>query len=361
MKKIILLLLLIAVIGGMVLVPMFQNSSSETEDPAHFLFQENLAAKWGEIIPIDFEITEELSNVKIVFNDSVVYAWDKLSGKHTVEMNASFFGLGTRELVLEGEDQDGVVFEDRRLLRTVSDQVPQRWTLEVVKTYPHNTTHFTQGLEFSKGRLYQGTGDPDRIGATKIGVIDLNTGEYVQKMGLDGSYFGEGISFLNDKAYQLTYVKGQCLVYDQETLVLEKQMNYNGEGWGLCNDGEKLYMSNGSERIYVRDPETFEILETIEVYDERGPIQKLNELEFVDGLIYAHVWMTDAIVVIQPENGKVVAIIDAAQLTKEGRGVAGDVQNGIAYRKETNTFFITGKYWNKMFEVKIDRGIVDPV
>lgn len=356
MKKIVLLVLLIAVIGGMVLVPIFQNSGDEvSEDPARFLFEENLAAKWGELIPVDFEISGQLTKVKLIYNDSVFKQWDQLSGKQTVQIDASFYGLGTRELIIEGEDEDGMVFQDRRLLRTVSDVVPSRWTLSVVNKYPHNQTHFTQGLEFSKGRLYQGTGDPERIGATKLGHLDINTGEYKQKIGLDGTYFGEGITLLNDKAYQLTYVKGKCLVYDQESLTLEKEYSYKGEGWGLCNDGEKLYMSNGSERIYVRDPETFEILETIEVYDERGPIQKLNELEFVDGLIYAHVWMTDAIVVIQPENGKVVAIIDATELTREGRGLKGDVQNGIAYRKESNTFFITGKYWPTMFEVSIDK------
>ncbi len=150
----------------------------------------------------------------------------------------------------------------------------------------------------------------------------------------------------------MTYTKGKCLVYDRATLAVVNDFAYQGEGWGICNDGEYLYNTNGSNRIYVRNPETFEVVRTMDVMDNVNVLGKLNELEYVDGLIYAHVWMTDAIVVIEPNFGKVVAMINAEELTKKGRN-GGDVQNGIAYNPESKTFFITGKYWDTMFEVNI--------
>jgi glutamine cyclotransferase len=361
MKKVLIIVLLIALAGAMVVGPMMKSSSDEKEEAIAFLFKENLASKWGEIIPIDFELKTKMKELKLVYNDSLFQTWTNIEGKQTCELDASFYGLGTRSIVLEGTDEDGNKYIDRRLVRVVSDKVPQRWTYKIVNRYPHNVAHFTQGLEFSEGELYQGTGDPGNKGNTLIGKLDLKTGNYSQKIGLDASYFGEGISIMDEHIYQLTYTRGKCFVYDKMNLQIVKEFEYQGEGWGLCNDGEKLYMSNGSDRLTVRNKNTFEIEEVIEVADERGPIANINELEYVDGLIYAHVWMTDAIVVIQPENGKVLAVIDASELTRKGRG-EGDVQNGIAYNKEKGTFFITGKYWNSLFEIKIEKpGIEKPV
>ncbi|MBU2019733.1 MAG: glutaminyl-peptide cyclotransferase, partial [Bacteroidetes bacterium] len=160
------------------------------------------------------------------------------------------------------------------------------------------------------------------------------------------------ITILNDKIYQLTYTQGKCFVYDKNTLTLISEFSYAGEGWGLCNDGEFLYMSDGTERITKRSPKTFEVIETIEVYDNQGPIRKLNELEFVDGIIFANVWMTEAIVAFQPENGKLLAVMDARELVTKGAN-GGDVLNGIAFNKQSKDFYMTGKYWDKMFRVKV--------
>jgi glutamine cyclotransferase len=240
---------------------------------------------------------------------------------------------------------------DNRMVRVLSDIKPEIWIADINATLPHDPTSFTQGLEFNSGILYEGTGQK---GLSNVMQVDLKTGAIKKKMGLDANYFGEGITILGNKIYQLTWQEQKCFVYDKNTLQLEKDLPYVGEGWGLCNNGESLIMSDGTERIVFRDPENFQTQKTIEVYDDKGPISKLNELEYIDGLIYANVWMTNSIVVIQPENGKVIAVIDGTELVKQGRGT-GDVLNGIALNPENGKIYMTGKNWPKMFEVKINK------
>jgi glutamine cyclotransferase len=150
----------------------------------------------------------------------------------------------------------------------------------------------------------------------------------------------------------LTWQQQKCFVYDKESLVLQKDIPYTGEGWGLCNDGTYLIMSDGTERLYFRDPETFEIKKIIEVYDQFGPKIKLNELEYINGKIYANVWMEDQLLVIDPATGKVNAIVDCKDVIAQGRGT-GEVLNGIAYNPTTKKTYLTGKNWSKSVEVSI--------
>lgn len=329
---------------------------SDNDEAATFLFKENLATEWNNVIDLAFDVPDaKVKKVELVYNDSIFKTWlNPKPGKQVFKFNASYYGLGTKNLTLVTTFENGQFVADERLVRIVSDKKPEIWTLTVEKSYPHNTQHFTQGLEFDGNTLYQGTGDPRHTGQTLLGPIDLSTGEYTRKIGLDATHFGEGISILGDKIYQLTYTTGKCFIYDKQTLTLLDEKNYKGEGWGLCNDGEYLYMSDGSERLTKRDPITFAHVETIEVADHNGPIRNLNELEFVDGLIYANVWQTNAIVVIQPENGKVIATINAAELEKLGQN-GGDVLNGIAYNSTNGKWYLTGKYWSKLFEVRINK------
>ena len=202
-----------------------------------------------------------------------------------------------------------------------------------------------------EGNLYEGIG---QYGSSKLSQVDLKTGKVNEKLSitLAGDYFGEGITVFNDKIYQLTWEEQTCFVYNKSTFELDKTIPYIGEGWGLCNDGKYLIMSNGSERITFRNPETFAIEKIIEVYDNKGPIQQLNELEYIDGKIYANVYTSNQIVVIDPITGRVEAIIDCSILEKEGRGY-GDVLNGIAYNDEK--IYMTGKNWNKLFEVNLEK------
>lgn len=323
--------------------------------PAEFTFKENLATEWNKAVNISFEVkNSDVVQVDLVYNDSIFKSWKNPQGKIKYLFYASYYGLGTKNLSLVSTLSDGSTESDDRLVRIVSDVKPKIWSIQIEKTFPHNKTHFTQGLEFDGNVLYQGTGDPNHQGQTLLGTLDLSTGEYTKKIGLDATHFGEGITVLKDKIYQLTYTTGKCFIYDKATLQLKDEKNYVGEGWGLCNDGEILYMSDGSERITKRDPKTFEIIETIEVADDNGPIQQINELEYADGLIYANIWQTNAIIVIQPENGKVVAVINATELEKQGKD-GGDVLNGIAFNKTNGKFYLTGKYWSKIFEVTVAR------
>ncbi|MGJ8660519.1 MAG: glutaminyl-peptide cyclotransferase [Bacteroidota bacterium] len=362
MKKYIIIGLIVAFIASMVIIPMLKNNNQGgtvlEEAPATFLFKENLATKWNDVIPISFEVmNSDVSKIDIIYNDSIFQSWSNPKGKITYKFNAGFYGLGTKVLSLVATLKNGETYSDDRLVRIVSDITPEMWELKIVNTFPHNQTNFTQGLEWNNGTLYESTGDPGKMGKTLLGKVDLATGTYTKKIGLDANYFGEGITILGDKIFQITYTEGKCFVYDKNTLTLLRDMVYRGEGWGLCNDGEVLYMSDGSERITKRNPKNFAIIETVDVFDNNGPIKNLNELEYVDGLIYANVWQTNAIVVIQPETGKVVATINASELAPLGQS-GGDVLNGIAYSPVNKMFYMTGKYWSRMFEVTFSKPVL---
>jgi glutamine cyclotransferase len=354
MKKYVIIGLLLLAGLAMILGPLLQNEKVIEPDvhPAEFAFEANLATRWDEVVPLKIRVnSEDVVKLELIYNDSVVQTWTKPKGDLNLEFNAGYFGLGTRSLVLLATLNDGTTFMDSRMIRVLSDIKPEIWIAEIVTTYPHEATSFTQGLEFNDGVLYEGTGQK---GMSFIAKVDLKTGKIEKKMELAGNYFGEGISILRDELFQITWQEQTCFVYDKNTLQLKRDMKYTGEGWGLCNDGEFLIMSDGTERLTFRDTENFRITRTIEVYDDKGPISKLNELEYIDGLIYANVWMTNSVVVIQPENGKVLAVIDGSALIREGRN-GGDVMNGIAHDKRTGKIYMTGKNWTKLFEVRFKK------
>ncbi len=191
MKKIIVIVLVVGMIAGLI-VPLLNDENKIEGDPISFSFKENLASRYGEVIPVDFEVKAQMASVSLVFNDSVFKTWTDITGKETFSLDASFYGLGVKSIELNGKDEDGNKYTDRRLLMVVSDIEPERWDIEIVKTYLHDNTHFTQGLEFSNGKLYQGTGDPSRRGNTMLGVLDLNTGKYTdEQVGLDATHLKE--------------------------------------------------------------------------------------------------------------------------------------------------------------------------
>lgn len=352
MKKYIIIGLLLLAGGTMIIGPMLSkdNNDPEVEDtiPAQFTFEENLATKWNEVVEIGIQVNEGVQTLELVYNDSIFKTWQKPQGTIKYNFNAGFFGLGTRTLELRSKTTDGQAFVDNRFIRVLSDVEPAIEIAKIVKEYPHNPTSFTQGLEFNEGILFEGTGNR---GASLVAQVELNSGALKKQMGLDGTYFGEGITILGDKLYQLTWTEGKCFIYNKNSLQIESEFSYTGEGWGLCNDGTNLIMSDGTERLTIRDPKTFQIVKTIEVYDHKGPITKLNELEYINGKIYANVWMTNSVVVIQPENGKVLSIIDCSALVAKGKGATGDVLNGIAHN--AGKIYMTGKNWSKLFQVDI--------
>lgn len=224
--------------------------------------------------------------------------------------------------------------------------------VSIVQLYPHDPEAFTQGLVFYEGDLIEATG---LRGRSTIRHVDLETGAVEQSVSIADREFGEGAAVLNNKLYQLTWQANTAYVYDVETLTLRQTFSYKGEGWGLTENGRCLIMSNGSHIITYRDPETFEPLAQIEVIDENGPVNQLNELEYIDGEIWANVWQTNRIARIDPQSGAVLGWVDAAALTDLVQPTDGNaVLNGIAYDEENGRIFLTGKLWPTLFEVEID-------
>ncbi len=240
------------------------------------------------------------------------------------------------------------------LLSLTSCQQQTSTTLktQVINTYPHDTQAFTQGLVLYDGKLYESTG---QYGLSSLREVDITKGNALRNYVLDSQYFAEGLALVNDKLIQITWREGKAFVYDLATFNKEKTFSYEGEGWGLCYDGTDLYMSDGSATLYKRNPETFEIIGQVKVKQNSQDVVMLNELECVAEFVYANIWQTDKIVKINKENGNVVSDIDASNLLSSEERAAlpqGAVLNGIAYNLAADTFYITGKLWPKLLEVK---------
>ena len=233
------------------------------------------------------------------------------------------------------------------------------YDVEIVKTYPHDPKAFTQGLIFHKGFLYEGTGGSRQRGDnfySSLRKVEIETGKVLQKFDLADDYFGEGVTILNDKIYQITWHEKTAFVYDLNDFKLLKQFSYPGEGWGLTNDGTNLIMSDGTHVIRFLNPETFDLVRTISVFDEkRKPIMQLNELEYINGEIWANVWQKDEIIRIDPTSGKLLGRIDLEKLAENEMDSSpdADVLNGIAYDAANDRIFITGKKWKRLFEIKL--------
>ncbi len=234
---------------------------------------------------------------------------------------------------------------------TLSEEIPI-YGYKILKTYPHDPKAFTQGLVYYKDDiLYEGTG---MWGESSLRKVDLKTGQVLQIHSLPSDIFGEGIVLWQDKIIQLTWQHRTGFVYDRETFTLLKEFSYPTEGWGITHDGTRLIMSDGSATLFVWDPETFQEIGRISVRDDKGPVVRLNELEYIRGLIYANVWQTDRIAIIRPDDGRVVGWIDlSGLLAPEDRHARVDVLNGIAYDAEGDRLFVTGKYWPKLFQIQL--------
>ncbi len=230
---------------------------------------------------------------------------------------------------------------------------PPAISYNIISTYPHDTSYYTEGFQIYKDYLYESTGN---YGESKLLKLDLKTGKPVKEHTLDEKYFGEGLTILNDTIYQMTYREKTGFVYDLNFKLI-RTFSYDNEGWGMTTDGKNLIMSDGSSNIYYREPSTFRTLNIISVTDNNGPVGNINELEFVDGFIYANVWNTNYIIKIDPANGHVIGRMDfTGLLEKSGyKGASfeiGNVLNGIAYDSTKKTLLITGKLWPLVYEVK---------
>ncbi len=231
-----------------------------------------------------------------------------------------------------------------------------RWIVEIVESVPHDPDAFTQGLEIADGTMYESTG---LWGQSSLRTVHPTTGGAIAQVALSDDYFGEGLTVVGEEIIQLTWQSGTALVYDRFTLEEVGEHRYEGEGWGLCLSEDVLIMSNGSDRLARRDPQTFELLGTVTVTasDYDGRLDYLNELECVEGIVIANVWQTEQLLVIDPESGRVVAAIDARALVDDVRQNSAasdiDVLNGVAFDESTGTLWMTGKLWPRLYRVRV--------
>ncbi|MEE8249678.1 MAG: glutaminyl-peptide cyclotransferase [Gammaproteobacteria bacterium] len=224
------------------------------------------------------------------------------------------------------------------------------WTYEIVATIPHEPTAFTQGLVIHDGRLYESTG---QYGESTLRRLELATGRVEKQIALSSAYFGEGITIFGERLYQLTWQNNLALVYDVETFDRVGAYRYDGEGWGLTHDGTHLIVSDGSAAIRFHNPETFEVVRRLVVLADGQPVGSLNELEYINGEIWANLWYQDRIARISPETGAVLGWIDLSGLYPRSRRASEDVLNGIAYDAETDRLYVTGKNWPWLYQIAV--------
>jgi len=322
-------------------------------DPAkHFSIQlENKAIQQNQQIGV------ALKNKKDIEISGLHYYLDGKelpveNGKITMDVPT----LGNKTLVAKFNIEDQAV-EVEKKVRVLAASAPEVYTYEIINSYPHDTGSYTQGLEFHGGILYESTG---KRGASTVRKVNFETGEVLQQIDMDDSVFGEGITIMNDKLYQLTWQSDMGYVYNISNLEKIKNFTYgeSREGWGLCNDGEKIFKSDGTEKIWFLNPETLEEQGHIEIATNKSIFNNANELEYVKGKIYANVYQKESMMIIDATSGAIEGVINFGGLkSKIKKGPEWDesnsVLNGVAYHPERETFFVTGKNWDKLFEVKI--------
>ena len=288
--------------------------------------------------------------------ESVTYTLGDTKKEVTANASASF-DLSKQKI---GEknlsaiiSSDGETFSINKMVSVLSSVKPKLYSYEILETYPHDITAYSQGLEFNGDDLYESTG---QYGSSSIRKVALETGEILIDKPLEKQFFGEGLTILGDKVYQLTWKEGQGFIYNLNDLEKTGTFKYNEstEGWGLANDGSKIFKSDGSQKIWTLNGETLAEESFIEIYTNTSKINAVNELEFVDGFIYANIYQKDAIAIVNPENGAVHGVINMKGLKeKVTQHPKLDVLNGIAYKGEKDILYVTGKNWDKLFKIKI--------
>ncbi len=273
-----------------------------------------------------------------------------LNGKEiTSKLNLAPLKLG-RQTIKATVHYDGKTQVTSKTITILNSVSPKIYTIKVLNTYPHNTNSFTQGLEFDNDVLYEGTGQNKE---SKLIKVDYKTGKILDNINLADQYFGEGITILKDNIYQLTWKSHVGFVYNKTTFKKKSSFKYGAsqEGWGLCNDGSVIYKSDGTEKIWLLDPKTLVEKSYIQAFTNKGKVDNINELEWIDGKIYANRWQKNGIAIINPNNGAIEGVINLNELAKKHE--ASGVINGIAYHPSKKTLFITGKKWDTLYEVEL--------
>lgn len=325
------------------------------------------ASNWKQVYTLGETVEMKLKETPEKTVDSVVYYInDKKIGSvkanQALNYNLANEKHGTQVVKAEAF-LNGKTFENISRFNIFSKVQPAMYSYTILNTYPHDIKAYTQGLEFYNDVLIESTGNGEGIGTglkgkSSIRKVDPKTGEVLKINELNDEIFGEGTTVLNDKIYQLTYLHNEGYVYNIETLEREQTIPYFQamQGWGLTNDGTHLYMTDGSDRVYKINPVDFKLIDYIVVSLPNTTVPAVNELEWVDGIIYANFYGQDAVGIFDPKDGTVLGVLNLSDLkSKVTPHPDLDVLNGIAYNKKTGTFFVTGKNWDKMFEIKINR------
>lgn len=323
-----------------------ENSLFNIDDsafPAHFLPQESISL--GVLNPK----SKKIDSISYFLNDKKIGS-TKNTEKFKFELKDLRLGYQyIKATVYFGPESSDAT----KRIEVVSDVKPQLLKYKIINTYPHDKKSFTEGLEFYKDTLYESTGQE---GASFIRKYDYKTGKTFKQINLDQEYFGEGITFINGKLFQLTYKNKKGFIYNANTLKLEKTFDFEKdiEGWGMTNDGKYIYQTDGTEKIWKVNPATQKMTDYLNVYSGTSKIKAINELEWINGKIYTNIWFKDAIAVVNPTSGAVEGILDLSGLRKLMTDVTkDDVLNGIAYNPKTKTILVTGKNWSKMFEITV--------
>lgn len=321
--------------------------SNTGQNKSDFIIKTN--AIKGDIIKNE-TLKLSIENKKNHAIESISYTLNGKKIGESVDLNAFKLGKQTIEATVyfNGEKQVATT-----TITILNNEAPKVYTYKIINEYPHDITSYTQGLEFFNDTLYEGTG---QLGESKLRKIDYKTGTVLKNINLAKEYFGEGITILNNKVYQLTWQGGTGFVYDINTFEKINSFKYGNskQGWGFCNNKTMLYKSDGTENIWLLNPETLVEEDHIQVYTNKGKIVEINEMEWINGEIYANRYQKDGVAIINPKNGAVTGVIDFSPLKKlvtQHEGL--DVLNGIAYNPKTKTIFVTGKRWDKLFEVEI--------
>jgi glutaminyl-peptide cyclotransferase len=331
-------------------------STAEIEEPAQKYIkvvspEENAGFKLkGQIKIVIASEKESPDSVKIWFDGQMVTTLKPNQWEYNI--SSSYLSkTGRKALKIVAYKSNGKPQIITRFLIIYSDVVPRRNGYKIVNSFPHDKDAFTQGLVYENGIFYEGTGQP---GSSNLRKVEPQTGKVLFQLNLESSLFGEGIAILGDRIFQVTWQNKVGFVYNKITLKEINKIYYQTEGWGLTTIGNEIVMSDGTNILYFMDPEQFNVKSKLEVYDNEKKVEKLNELEYINGEIWANIWQTDLIARIDPSSGKVIAYIDLNGILGNSANDKNiDVLNGIAYDPGAKKIFVTGKNWPKLFEIKI--------
>ena len=327
--------------------------SSQNDKLSYFSFN---TSSFKEQYQPNESISLEIVNNEKKEVDSIIYYVNDVKVATKKGLEKVSFDLKDRKLGYQNLKAlvyfEGENVETTARIELVSSIEPKLLSYKIVNVFPHDTLSFTEGLEFYRDTLFESVGQYNK---SKLLKTNYKTGAIYKSVDLEGNYFGEGITILNNQIIQLTYKELTGFVYNADTWKVEKTFTFDKqvEGWGLTNDGTFLYQSDGTEKIWKMDPKTLKMIDYMNVYTNTSKIKSVNELEWINGKIYCNIWQKDAIAVVNPDNGAVEAILNLSDLRNQVKNSEAEVLNGIAYNPKTKTIFVTGKYWSKMFEIKV--------